>query len=129
MSAIEKIQFNEQGLIPVIAQDVNSGRVLMVAWMNREAFEQTQSRGEMVYYSRSRQALWHKGETSGHTQTVRELRIDCDQDVILAQVEQKGGVACHTGRESCFYSVLENDEWVATDDVKCSPDDMYGKNQ
>src|SRR5512134_3007136 len=103
-SWLNKVNWSEDGLVPAIAQDAVTGRVLMVAWMNREALKQTAEKGEAVYWSRSRRKLWHKGEESGHIQKVSEIRTDCDQDVILLQIEQQGGIACHTGRESCFYS-------------------------
>jgi len=99
----------------------------MVAWMNREALKRTAESGEAIYWSRSRKKLWHKGEESGHTQKVREIRLDCDSDVVLLQVEQKGGIACHTGRASCFYSKLENGAWVETDAVLKNPDEIYKK--
>jgi len=113
---IEAIAFDDQGLVPAIAQDAETGRVMMFAWMNREA----------VYYSRSRQKLWHKGEQSGHTQKVREIRLDCDGDVLLLSIEQAGGIACHTGRESCFYRRLEDGGWQVADEVKKSPGAIYG---
>ena len=122
---LDEIRFNEDGLIPAIAQDAGSGRVLMLAWMNRDALKQTAEKKEAVYWSRSRQKLWHKGEQSGHTQRVLEIRFDCDEDVILLKVEQKGGIACHTGRESCFYRQLEGDRWVEVDDVIKDPKDIY----
>lgn len=120
------IQWNSEGLVPVIAQDATSGRVVMFAWMNREALAQTAASGEAVYWSRSRRRLWRKGESSGHVQRVRELRLDCDGDVLLLQVEQLGGIACHTGRESCFYSVLREGQWVPVDPVLKDPEDIYG---
>jgi phosphoribosyl-AMP cyclohydrolase len=126
---LDKVSWPEDGLIPAIAQDATSGRVLMVAWMNREALKRTAECGEAVYWSRSRKKLWHKGEESGHVQTVKEIRLDCDGDVILLQVEQRGGIACHTGRESCFFTRLENEVWVVTDGVLKSPDEIYGKNE
>lgn len=118
--------WTEDGLVPAIAQDAESGRVLMFAWMNREALAKTAELGEAVYFSRSRGRLWHKGEASGHIQKVREIRLDCDGDVILLQIEQQGGIACHTGRESCFYQRLENGTWQAADPVLKSPDEIYG---
>ena len=124
---LDDISFNDDGLIPVIAQDAESGKVLMLAWMNHESLALTSEKGEAVYWSRSRQKLWHKGEESGHTQTVVELRFDCDEDVILLKVKQKGGIACHTGRESCFYRQLQNNEWVEVEDVIKDPDEIYGK--
>jgi len=127
----EAIRWTADGLVPVITQDVNSGRVLMFAWMNRQALELTAQRGEAIYWSRSRNRLWHKGETSGNIQKVREIRLDCDGDVILLQVEQVGGIACHTGRESCFYfrledkKRLEDKQWVPVDPVLKDPDSIY----
>ncbi len=127
MSFLDAVRWDEKGLVPVIAQDVVSGRILMFAWMNREALAQTAELGEAVYWSRSRNKLWHKGESSGHVQTVREIRLDCDNDVILLQIEQHGGIACHTGRQSCFYSRLEGGQWVAVDPVLKNPDEIYAK--
>ncbi len=120
-----QLQWNEQGLVPVVTQDSGSGRVLTVAWMNREALRETARRGEAVYWSRSRGRLWHKGEESGHVQKVLELRLDCDADAIVLRVEQKGGIACHTGRESCFYRRLEDGRWVETDPVLKDPALIY----
>lgn len=124
---LNKVNWSEDGLVPAIAQDAQTGRVLMVAWMNRDALQLTQQKSEAVYWSRSRKKLWHKGEESGHIQKVKEIRLDCDQDVILLQIEQQGGIACHTGRESCFFSVLENERWVEIDAVLKSPDEIYKK--
>lgn len=124
-SWLDQIRFNPEGLIPAIAQDAHSGRVLMLAWMNREALQRTAELKEAVYWSRSRRKLWHKGEQSGHTQKVVEIRFDCDEDVILLKVEQKGGIACHTGRESCFYRQLEGDQWIEVDEVIKNPEDIY----
>lgn len=120
------IKWNPDGLIPVIAQEADSGTVLMLAWMNRNALQQTVTSGEAVYWSRSRRCLWHKGETSGNVQKVRDIRLDCDGDVILLQVEQIGGVACHTGRHSCFFQQLQDDSWVTTEPVLKDPSVMYG---
>lgn len=122
---LNKINWSEDGLIPAIAQDAASGRVLMVAWMDREALKQTWQKGEAVYWSRSRKKLWHKGEESGHFQKVKEIRLDCDGDVVLLQVEQQGGIACHTGRASCFYQRMEHGLWVETDPVLKSPKEIY----
>ena len=122
---LNKVNWADDGLVPAIAQDAATGRVLMVAWMNREALKRTAETGEAVYWSRSRRKLWHKGEESGHTQRVKELRLDCDHDVVLLQVEQCGGIACHTGRESCFFSKLENGHWVETDAVIKNPEEIY----
>lgn len=124
---LNKINWSADGLVPAIAQDAESGRVLMVAWMDRDALQRTVELGEAVYWSRSRKKLWHKGEESGHVQYVKEIRLDCDQDVLLLQIEQQGGIACHTGRESCFFSRLENGQWIETDAVLKNPDEIYQK--
>lgn len=124
---LDEIKWTEDGLVPVIAQDAETNRNLMFAWMNRESLAKTVELGEAVYWSRSRQKLWHKGEESGHTQKVREIRLDCDNDVILLQIEQTGGIACHTGRESCFYQRYENGAWVAVDPVLKDPKAIYSK--
>lgn len=123
---MSEVRFDDRGLIPAIAQEVGSGRILMVAWMNHESLRETVETGKAVYFSRSRGRLWRKGETSGHTQWVKEVRLDCDSDVILLQVEQQGGVACHTGRHSCFYSVLRDGAWVPVDPVLVDPSTLYG---
>ena len=123
---LDNVKWNSDGLVPAIAQDARSGRVLMVAWMNREALAETANRREAVYWSRSRKKLWHKGEESGHVQAVQEIRLDCDADVIVLQVEQRGGIACHTGRESCFYQVLQDSEWQTVDPVLKDPQKIYG---
>ena len=125
MSFLDEVPWNGDGLIAAVAQDATSGRVLTVAWMNREALKQTCEKGEAVYWSRSRNKLWRKGEQSGHVQKVREVRIDCDADAILLKVDQVGGIACHTGRESCFFRKLENGEWVAIDPVIKDPAQIY----
>lgn len=122
---LDEIHWDASGLVPAIAQDANTGRILMMAWMNREALELTAQKREAVYWSRSRNKLWHKGESSGHVQSVREIRLDCDEDVIILHVEQTGGIACHTGRESCFYRVLQDGEWVSVDPVLKDPSDIY----
>jgi phosphoribosyl-AMP cyclohydrolase len=122
-----QLRWNEEGLVPVVTQDAASGRVLTLAWMNREALRETARRGEAVYWSRSRKRLWHKGEESGHVQKLVELRLDCDADALLLRVEQVGGIACHTGRESCFFSKLENGRWVSTDPVLKDPALIYSK--
>ena len=114
---LDAIKWDRDGLVPVIAQEAGSGQVLMVAWMNREALAETARTGKAVYWSRSRQKLWRKGEESGHEQRVRDVRLDCDNDVVLLSVEQQGGIACHTGRHSCFYQQLQGDQWVAVDPV------------
>ncbi len=125
MSWLDNIKWSSEGLIPAIAQDAETGRILMVAWMNREALAQTRDKGQAVYWSRSRQQLWHKGEESGHFQQIHEIRLDCDNDVILLKVTQNGGIACHTGRESCFYQLLTEDGWVETDAILKDPDQIY----
>jgi phosphoribosyl-AMP cyclohydrolase len=127
LSWLEKICWNEQGLIPVIAQDENTGKILMLAWMNREALQLTVAQQRAVYWSRSRNKLWFKGEESGHIQQVKEIRLDCDNDVILLIVAQIGGIACHTGRQHCFFQKLENDQWVAVDPVIKDPQTIYTK--
>ena len=124
---LNKVNWSEEGLVPAIAQDAESGDVLMVAWMNREALKQTVELGEAVYWSRSRKKLWHKGEESGHTQKVREVRLDCDEDVVLLKVEQAGGIACHTGRRSCFFQKLEKGKWLAVEPVLKDPHEIYKK--
>ncbi|MFZ1909290.1 MAG: phosphoribosyl-AMP cyclohydrolase [Burkholderiales bacterium] len=124
---LDELRWNEQGLIPAIAQDAASGRVLTLAWMNREALVETVNSGRAVYWSRSRAKLWRKGEESGHVQKVLELRLDCDADAVLLKVEQVGGIACHTGRESCYFRKLDNGRWVTTDPVKKDPSLIYGK--
>jgi phosphoribosyl-AMP cyclohydrolase len=124
---LNKVTWSEDGLVPAIAQDAATGRVLMVAWMNREALKLTCQKNEAVYWSRSRKKLWHKGEESGHIQQVKEIRLDCDGDVILLRVEQHDGIACHTGRTSCFYRRLEKGRWVEVDTVLKSPDEIYKK--
>jgi len=124
---IEEVPFNEAGLIAAVAQDAASGRVLTLAWMNREALERTVETGHAVYWSRSRKKLWRKGEESGNVQRVLEVRLDCDSDAVLLRVEQAGGIACHTGRESCFYRKLENGRWVTVDPVLKDPAVLYRK--
>ena len=114
---LAEVRFDAAGLVPVVAQDGASGRVLMVAWANREALRETAASGYAVYFSRSRARLWRKGEESGHRQKVREIRLDCDADVVLYQVDPEGGIACHTGRASCFYRRLQADAWVTVDPV------------
>ena len=126
MSALDTVRWNADGVVPVITQDAIDGRVLMLAWMNREALAETIAGGEAVYFSRSRQALWRKGERSGHTQIVRNLALDCDGDTLLLEVEQQGGVACHTGRRSCFYQTWVDGDWQATEPVLKDPVDLYG---
>ena len=124
---LNKINWSEDGLIPAISQDAKTGDILMVAWMNQESLKRTVETGEAVYWSRSRKKLWHKGEESGHTQKVLELRLDCDEDVLLMKIEQVGGIACHTGRRSCFFQKLEKGQWVAVDPVLKDPHEIYKK--
>ena len=123
---LDAVAWDDQGLVPVIAQDAETGDVLMFAWMNRDALARTAATGEAVYFSRSRGRLWHKGDESGHIQKVRELRIDCDNDVVLLKIEQIGGIACHTGRRSCFFQKYFADgHWQAVDPVLKDPKDIY----
>jgi len=124
---LDTVSFDERGLVTVIAQDADSGRVLMVAWANAEALAETAATGQAVYFSRSRGRLWRKGEESGHRQRVQEVRLDCDGDVVLYRVEQAGGIACHTGRESCFYRRLRDGQWEAVDPVLKDPELIYRK--
>ena len=124
-SWLDEVQWPGDGLVPAIAQDAASGKLLMLAWMNREALRETVDSGYAVYWSRSRAKLWRKGEESGHQQLVKELRLDCDNDVILMKVEQKGGIACHTGRESCFYKRYENGQWQSVEPVLKDPEEIY----
>ena len=128
MSAwLDAVRWDDDGLVPVIAQEAGTGKVLMVAWMNREALEPTAREQRAVYWSRSRNRLWRKGEESGHEQTVRDIRLDCDSDVLMLTVEQKGGIACHTGRHNCFFQQLQGDRWVAVEPVLKAPGEIYGK--
>jgi phosphoribosyl-AMP cyclohydrolase len=122
---LDQIKWDSDGLVPAIAQDADSAEVLMMAWMNRDALALTIEKQQAVYWSRSRQKLWFKGEESGHVQKLREIRIDCDADVVLLQVEQIGGIACHTGRKRCFYRVLNNDSWVSDEDILKDPAEIY----
>lgn len=122
---LAEINWDEQGLIPAIAQDYQTGRVLMVAWMNAESLQLSVQEGRAIYWSRSRKKLWRKGEESGHVQKLHEVRLDCDADVIILQVEQLGGIACHTGRHSCFYRVLQNGQWISVDPVLKDPHEIY----
>ena len=124
---LNKVKWDERGLVPVIAQEADTNRVLMFAWMNREALQLTVETGRAVYWSRSRKKLWRKGEESGHTQIVREIRLDCDEDVVLLRVEQIGGIACHTGRHNCFFQKFEQGEWVTVDPVIQDPSGIYDK--
>lgn len=123
---LDEIRWNPDGLVPVIAQDADSGTVLMMAWANREALEATLAGGHAVYWSRSRGRLWHKGESSGHQQRVREIRLDCDGDTVLLRVEQAGGIACHTGRRDCFFRRLEGERWETVEPVLKDPGEIYG---
>jgi phosphoribosyl-AMP cyclohydrolase len=125
MSWLDEVNWDANGLVPVIAQAHDTGKVLMFAWMNRDALAQTELTNEAVYWSRSRQKLWHKGEESGHTQKVHEIRLDCDEDVILLRVEQVGGIACHTGRHNCFFKKLDNQSWLIDQPVLKDPKEIY----
>ncbi len=128
-AALEQLRWTEDGLLPVIAQDHASGEVLMFAWMNQDALQETVRLGEAVYWSRSRRRLWHKGESSGHTQKVHEILTDCDSDVLLLKVEQAGGIACHTGRASCFFRRLEGGGWQSVQPVLKDPDEIYSNGR
>jgi phosphoribosyl-AMP cyclohydrolase len=128
VSWIKHVRWDSKGLVPVIAQEQGTGDVLMFAWMNREALQKTAELGQAVYFSRSRNKLWYKGEESGHVQKVHEIRMDCDNDVILLKVTQLGhepGIACHTGRHSCFFSVLQDGQWTSVDPVLKDPESIY----
>ena len=125
---LDQITWNEQGLVPAIAQDKSSHEILMVAWMNREALDLTVAEGRAVYWSRSRKKLWRKGEESGHVQRVSEIRLDCDDDVIILKIEQLGGIACHTGRRSCFFKVLKDGQWQAVEPVLKDPKAIYSQS-
>ena len=124
---LDEVSWDDDGLAPAIAQDAADGRILMMAWMNREALRLTAEQGLAVYWSRSRKKLWHKGEESGHQQKVSEIRLDCDNDVLILQVEQCGGIACHTGRRSCFYQRFEDGSWATVEPVLKDPASIYGK--
>lgn len=124
---LNQIRWTEDGLVPVIAQEEGSGQILMFAWMNRESLAMTAKQGEAIYWSRSRNRLWHKGEESGHVQKVKSIRTDCDNDVVLITIEQVGGVACHTGRHSCFYQELHDGHWRAVEPVIKDPSAIYRK--
>lgn len=125
---LREINWSQDGLVPAIAQESGTGRILMVAWMNRDALRETAESGNAVYWSRSRKRLWRKGEESGHVQKVRSIRLDCDEDVILLEVEQIGGIACHTGRHNCFFRRLEGDQWIEVDPVLKDPGEIYGSS-
>ena len=133
MSWLDEVKWDRDGLVPAIAQEVGTNDVLMLAFMNREALQRTVELGEAVYWSRSRNRLWHKGEESGNVQKVKELRLDCDNDVVLVKVEQTSrqagepAIACHTGRHSCFFNLLQDGRWVVTDPVLTDPSTLYGK--
>ena len=129
MNWLNEIRWTDDGLIPAIAQDAQTGKVLMFAWMNKESLQLTVQEGYAVYWSRSRGKLWRKGEESGHRQKIIGLFMDCDEDVLLLHIEQEGGIACHTGRESCFYRQLINNEWQAVEPVLKNPDDIYKKSR
>ena len=125
VNSLDDLRWNDDGLIPCVAQDAENGEVLMMAWMNRESLALTVEEGRAVYWSRSRQKLWRKGEESGHIQRVTDVRLDCDNDVILLQVEQKGGIACHTGRHNCFFQQLRDGHWETVEAVIKDPDEIY----
>lgn len=125
MSWLDQVAWTAEGLVPVIAQEKDTGKILMFAWMNREALQLTRDTGHAVYFSRSRNKLWHKGEESGHTQIVHDIRLDCDDDVVLITVEQLGGIACHTGRHNCFFQQLQDDAWVTVEQVIKDPKAIY----
>lgn len=124
-SFLDEVTWTQEGLVPAIAQDAKTGRVLMMAWMNRQALQETAETHKAVYYSRSRQKLWRKGESSGHEQLVERIELDCDADVIILHIEQKGGIACHTGRQSCFYRVLKDGQWHSQEPVLKDPKEIY----
>jgi phosphoribosyl-AMP cyclohydrolase len=125
-SWLDAVKWNADGLVPAISQEVGTGKVLTLAWMNREALASTVAEGRAVYWSRSRGKLWRKGEESGHVQVVKDVRLDCDNDAVLLLVEQQGGIACHTGRERCFYQSLQDGRWVSVEPVLREPADIYG---
>lgn len=125
MTWLDEVTWDANGLVPVIAQEHDTGRVLMFAWMNREALQLTSETQQAVYWSRSRNKLWRKGEESGHVQKIHEIRLDCDEDVILLRVEQVGGIACHTGRHNCFFKKLEGGHWLVDQPVIKNPDEIY----
>lgn len=124
---LDEIKWTADGLVPVIAQESGTGKVLMMAWMNREALSLSVQEGRAIYWSRSRNKLWRKGEESGHIQVLKDIRLDCDNDVILLEVEQRGGIACHTGRHNCFYKQLQGEQWIAVEPVIKDPEDIYSK--
>ena len=122
---LDEIKWDADGLVPAIAQETGTGKILMMAWMNRESLQLSVNEGRAIYWSRSRSKLWRKGEESGHVQTIKDIRLDCDNDVVLLEVEQLGGIACHTGRHNCFYKQLQNDQWVEVEPVIKYPDEIY----
>ena len=122
---LDDIKWDEDGLVPAIAQETGTGKILMMAWMNRESLELSVKEGRAIYWSRSRNKLWRKGEESGHVQTIKDIRLDCDNDVVLLEVEQIGGIACHTGRHNCFYKQLQNEKWVEVEAVIKDPGEIY----
>lgn len=122
---LDQVKWNSDGLVPVVVQEVDTGQVLMHAWMNRESLELTNKTGKATYWSRSRQSLWVKGESSGHYQIVKSIQMDCDHDTLLITVVQKSGIACHTGRHHCFFMTLEGERWHANDEILKDPDDIY----
>jgi len=126
---LNKVRWDEHGLVPVIAQEAATGDILMFAWMNRDALTRTVETGEAVYWSRSRKKLWHKGEESGHIQKVSEIRLDCDEDVVLLKTERGGGIACHTGRHSCFFQKYDNGDWHSVEPVLQDPDTIYSPDK
>jgi len=126
---LDEIKWTDDGLVPVIAQDAKTGKVMMFAWMNRDSLAETVATGYAVYWSRSRQRLWRKGEASGHQQLVKNINLDCDADVILMEIEQQGGIACHTGRESCFYRRLQNGVWATVAPVLKDPTEIYANSK
>lgn len=125
MNWLDDIKWTDDGLVPVIAQDHASGKVMMFAWMNRESLQLSVQEGRAIYWSRSRNKLWRKGEESGHVQHIKDIRLDCDNDVILIQIEQAGGIACHTGRERCFYKQLQDGQWNEVEPVLKDPNEIY----
>ena len=125
MSWLDDIQWDKDGLVPAIAQETGTGKILMMAWMNKESLELSVNEGRAIYWSRSRSKLWRKGEESGHVQTIKDIRLDCDNDVVLLEVEQLGGIACHTGRHNCFYKQLQDKQWVEVEAVIKNPDEIY----
>ena len=129
MNWLDEVRWDKDGLVPAIAQDHKTGRILMMAWMNRESLQLTVQEQRAIYFSRSRQALWRKGESSGHVQVLHELQLDCDEDVIILKVEQLGGIACHTGRHSCFYRVYDNGQWRIVEPVLKDPEAIYAETK